>query len=444
MKKKSRTTGLVLLVTMTITMTSMAATPQEVQEIIDKNPSSYTAGTNSVYGPYSNQEQLNAVAEAVADFKANYIMDSMDNDKKISIAHEYLKDNVSYIDWELGEGANAAYGALVKGKAACSGYAMAFKALCDAMDVSCYYIHADVTAAENSDGGGVKKEANNIIYFVQASQDHQWNMVEYNDGYYFIDVQANDNDIGLDFVYHSEVPSGSCDMSLLPAVGSKSGRNTSGNSDSTQIVTGAKHNSGYDIARPLVGVIDTWNLKLPSQNLITNNNIQAMLTNQMDKYYAAPIGESVNPNTGQKEYVSETDYNNSRSYENNLYHWYCNWLNDISFENMTQMQRAQQVKKVLQGYYKGSDYKQGFQGDYAVLINNEGSCPEFARTAKSLCTALGLKCEIVDYGEHSTYYVWIDGERYMGEGSNLYLYYNAQDLMKYMEELNSENNMIPK
>lgn len=250
-KNKLIITGLTLVLTISIAITSMAATPQEIQEIIDKNPSSYTAGTNSVYGPYLKQDQLNAVAEIVADFKANYIMDNMDNDKKIRIAHDYLKDNVSYIDWELGEGANAAYGALVKGKAACSGYARAFKALCDAMDVSCYYIHADDTATENSENGFEKNDSNGLSYYVQASPEHQWNMVEYNDGYYFVDVQANDNVFGLDFIYHSETPPRSCDMNILPEVGSKSGQNTSENSDSTQTTTEAKNSSSYDPAKPL-------------------------------------------------------------------------------------------------------------------------------------------------------------------------------------------------
>lgn len=130
----------------------------------------------------------------------------MDNDTKIQAAHDFLKNNVSYIDWNKGEGANTAFGALVKGQAACSGYARAFKALCDSMDVSCYYIHADATAGNPS---------------------HQWNMVEYNDGYYFIDVEANDSS-GFDAIYHSSTHPYTCDMSQLPAIGSKSGADTAG------------------------------------------------------------------------------------------------------------------------------------------------------------------------------------------------------------------------
>ncbi|MCD8000862.1 MAG: hypothetical protein LUH21_26970 [Clostridiales bacterium] len=203
MNKLTLTVATSLLMAIIGSMTVYAAT---AQDIIAKNQGSYTAETQSVYGPSLNQDQLNAVAQSVADFKSNYITDSMDNDTKIKTAHDFLKDHVSYIDWNKGEGANTAYGALVKGQAACSGYARAFKALCDSMDVSCYYIHADATAGNPS---------------------HQWNMVEYNDGFYFIDVEANDSS-GFNAIYHSSTHPYSCDMSQLPAIGSKSGQDTSG------------------------------------------------------------------------------------------------------------------------------------------------------------------------------------------------------------------------
>lgn len=203
MKKKIVVSIIAGLIAASMSMTAYAAT---AQDIIAKNQGSYTAGTQSVYGPKLTQDQLNAVAQATANFKTTYITDNMDNDAKIQTAHDFLKNNVSYIDWNKGEGANTAYGALVKGQAACSGYARAFKALCDSMDVSCYYIHADATAGNPS---------------------HQWNMVEYNDGYYFIDVEANDSS-GFNAIYHSSTHPYTCDMSQLPAIGSKSGADTAG------------------------------------------------------------------------------------------------------------------------------------------------------------------------------------------------------------------------
>ena len=90
----------------------------------------------------------------------------MDNDAKIRAGYNYLKNNVTYIDWRESTYANTAYGALVEHKAACSGMTRAFVAMMDAVDVKAYWIHA----TDNS---------------------HQWNMVEFNDGFYFIDVDAN-------------------------------------------------------------------------------------------------------------------------------------------------------------------------------------------------------------------------------------------------------------
>lgn len=203
MKKSLITLTTIMILSASMSISTFAMTAEEVTA---KTPTSYTAGTNSIYGPSLNQDQLNAVAQATANFQSTYITDNMDNDQKIKAAHDFLKNNVSYIDWNKGEGANTAYGALAKGQAACSGYARAFKALCDSMDVSCYYIHADATAGNPS---------------------HQWNMVEYNDGYYFIDVEANDSS-GFNAIYHSSTHPYTCDMSQLPAIGSKSGADTAG------------------------------------------------------------------------------------------------------------------------------------------------------------------------------------------------------------------------
>lgn len=189
----------------------------------------------------------------------------------------------------------------------------------------------------------------------------------------------------------------------------------------------AGHSANYDPAHPLAGKIDEWNLRLPTpyytSQEIANNNIQAMLTGQMDQYFAAPVGEYVDA-AGNHIYTTQEDYDNARKYENDLYVWFCNWLNSIDFQNMNEMQRAQEVKKVLlQASYDTSavSYDEGFRYDYAVLINKKGRCSEFAMTARSLCTALGLKCEITGYGDHSVYYVYVDGKQYMGSNQILNL-----------------------
>ena len=185
--------------------TSFAATAQDV---IAKTQSSYTAGSNSVYGAKLTQDQLNAVAQAVADFKTNYVNDSMDNDAKIRAGYNYLKNNVTYIDWRESTYANTAYGALVEHKAACSGMTRAFVAMMDAVDVKAYWIHA----TDNS---------------------HQWNMVEFNDGFYFIDVDANIAS-GFEAIYKASTHPYAYDTSAYPAIGSKSGANTSGTQNTVQ------------------------------------------------------------------------------------------------------------------------------------------------------------------------------------------------------------------
>lgn len=191
------------LIAASISMTAYAAT---AQDIIAKNQGSYTAGTSSVYGSKLNQDQLNAVANVAADFATNYVNSSMDNDAKIRAGYNYIKNNVTYIDWRESTYANTAYGALVEKKAACSGMTRAFVALMDAVDVKAYWIHG-------------------------STNDHQWNLVEFNDGFYFIDIDANIAS-GFEAIYKSSTHPYAYDTAAYPAIGSHSGANTSGTQSS--------------------------------------------------------------------------------------------------------------------------------------------------------------------------------------------------------------------
>lgn len=204
MKKRLLTlaaAGLVAMMTMSAYV--YAATPQEV---IGKAQGNYTAGANSVYGSKLNQDQLNAVANVASDFATNYVNSSMDNDAKIRAGYNYIKNNVAYIDWRESTYANTAYGALVEKKAACSGMTRAFVALMDAVDVKAYWIHG-------------------------STNDHQWNMVEFNDGFYFIDIDANIAS-GGEFIYKAATHPYAYDTAAYPAIGSHSGANTSGSQSS--------------------------------------------------------------------------------------------------------------------------------------------------------------------------------------------------------------------
>lgn len=188
-----------------------------------------------------------------------------------------------------------------------------------------------------------------------------------------------------------------------------------------------QHSEGYDTEHPLAGKIDDWDLRLPSQYLtsreIISSNIQAMLTGQMDQYYMAPVGVSINPTTGSTMYIDEQDYNDNKAREQALYSWFCNWLNGMDFENMSEMDRAKEIQKVLGEchYDTNFDSNSNFRYDYSVLINKTGVCEEFAVTACSLAKALGLKSGVDGAGNHAWYYIQVDGKVYSGQNQVLSL-----------------------
>ena len=195
---------------------------------------------------------------------------------------------------------------------------------------------------------------------------------------------------------------------------------------STQNTSGVNHNAGYDPAHPLAGKIDEWNLRLPSQYLsyiyICNNNVQAMLTGQMDQYFAAPVGEWINPETGTRFYTEQEDYDWARNNEQVLYEWFCNWLNSMDFENMSEMERAREIQKVLASaeYYNYGENTTK-DTDKHILIDKKGKCAEFAMTATSLAKALGLKSGVGGSGNHMVYYIQVDGIGYCGSNNILNL-----------------------
>lgn len=176
---------------------------------------------------------------------------------------------------------------------------------------------------------------------------------------------------------------------------------------------GVNHSAGYDPAHPLANVPESWNLKLtPDKNMLnynyicSNDNIHAMLTGQME-YYHVRTGYGA-------------DQENAT--EQALYQWFCNWLNGMDFEHMSEMDRAKEIKKVLAPceYNTGSEKRNMY---YTVLINKKGYCSEFAMTGTTLATALGLKNTVYGTGDHAVYYIDVDGVTYVG--SNAYLNLDA-------------------
>ena len=202
---------------------------------------------------------------------------------------------------------------------------------------------------------------------------------------------------------------------------------------------GVNHNAGYDPAHPLAGKIDEWNLRLGNTGLIgvngnsiniCNENVQALLTNQMDKYYIPPVGNSINPTTGTQMYVSQEDYDKNVHNTQALYQWFCNWLNSMDFENMSEMDRAKEIQKVLFPckYELGSEKRNMY---YTVLINHEGDCSRTAMTACALAKALGLKSAVAGTTDHMVYYIQVDGKAYFGQNNTLNLDFPTPDIVYF-------------
>ncbi|MCD8224463.1 MAG: transglutaminase-like domain-containing protein [Clostridiales bacterium] len=174
----------------------------------------------------------------------------------------------------------------------------------------------------------------------------------------------------------------------------------------------AHHNEGYDPLHPLAGVIDEWNLRVDEStiNFIGSSTIHPVLTGQQ---------ETLEEITG----LSAANRNKEQQI---LYYWFCNWLNSFDFENMSEMERALEIKKVLAqssyDYDNENDKSEYWRTLYYVLIGKKGNCGEFATTAASLAKALGLKYRLdggIDYGDwdyggtHAVIYIQVDGNIYL-------------------------------
>lgn len=114
------------------------------------------------------QEELD---KASPDFynTANSILTELENlgpyEKEVKL-HDLL---IRQIDYDQGADMNqSAYSALVEGKSVCAGYARAYQYLMQRMGIPCYYCTG------------------------YAGQDHAWNIVALDDGYYNVDVTWDD------------------------------------------------------------------------------------------------------------------------------------------------------------------------------------------------------------------------------------------------------------
>ncbi|MDO5712885.1 MAG: stalk domain-containing protein [Tissierellia bacterium] len=135
MKKRLYTFALLLL--FLIPNIAHAITVEEVKAKGDYQ------SKNSVYGRNNlSQKELHEVALAVTNFYNTFISPEMDEMERFEAASKYLIENTTYAPTWKKNKANTAWGSLVYGQAQCSGYARGFKALCDAIDIPCHYVHA--------------------------------------------------------------------------------------------------------------------------------------------------------------------------------------------------------------------------------------------------------------------------------------------------------------
>ncbi|MDL2218408.1 transglutaminase-like domain-containing protein [Christensenellaceae bacterium OttesenSCG-928-M15] len=126
----------------------------------------------SVYGPKLSTKELQQVKAAVIKAVNACIREGMSDGQKIVALVNYLCDKVSYADdWSKNK-ANTAYGALIYGKAQCSGYSRALMALLHAVDVDAKWVHASSKAINPS---------------------HQWVLVKYAGSWYHLDPQGIDD-----------------------------------------------------------------------------------------------------------------------------------------------------------------------------------------------------------------------------------------------------------
>lgn len=119
----------------------------------------------------AQQMQAKALAEKIAINQTRELETEHD---KIAALHDYLILNCKYdveaAEQEVLDGTSApftAYGALVDGKAVCSGYARAFMMMCEAIGIDC-------------------------IYISDSQMNHSWNAVKIDDEIYYIDCTFDD------------------------------------------------------------------------------------------------------------------------------------------------------------------------------------------------------------------------------------------------------------
>lgn len=143
-------------------------------------------------GYYYASDDSSDIETNLMDQFANEIVESVINenqseDEKIKALHDYLAEHILYdTNEDFRNLSHTAYGAIVDGVAVCDGYAEAFKYLLDKIG-----IESVVVFGEAVDDGS------DFTY----KENHAWNIVEQEDGYYHYDLTWNDDDLNRKIHY---------------------------------------------------------------------------------------------------------------------------------------------------------------------------------------------------------------------------------------------------
>ena len=126
------------------------------------------------------RSQSGELTAKIREIISDNITDDMSTFNKIKTLHDYLVENITYDDSY--ENCRNAYGALIEGEAVCEGYTEALSMLLDEVGISNYMVSGDDLDTED-----------NMV--------HIWNLVEFDDGFYHVDVTWDDPDHGKRKIY---------------------------------------------------------------------------------------------------------------------------------------------------------------------------------------------------------------------------------------------------
>lgn len=143
------------------------------------NCKSYKMGNKTYFIPeyemsLAEYEEKLRQTEAAVDSIVNTVSALTSDYEKEKYVHDYIINNCTYSDPEVGHQVNTAYGCLVLGKASCEGYSRAFQMIMNKLNIDNRLVTGE------SDGG-------DGTYI-----GHMWNYVVIENGGYFIDLTWDD------------------------------------------------------------------------------------------------------------------------------------------------------------------------------------------------------------------------------------------------------------